>query len=86
MEKIEFTFSETSETVEFFVVEQTMLNGIQYLLVTDSEEDEAEAYLLKNVNNETDKTEAMYEMVDDETELNVVGAVFAELLEDIELK
>lgn len=83
LEKIEFTFSDGSETVEFFVVEQTMLNGIQYLLVTDSLEDEAEAYILKNVNNDED--EAIYDMVEDDNELDAVGSVFAELLEDIDI-
>ena len=27
MEKIQFTFDETNEAVEFFVLEQTMING-----------------------------------------------------------
>lgn len=84
IEKIEFTFSDSSETVEFFVVEQTMLNGISYLLVTDSEEEEADAYILKNISS--DENEAIYEMVDDENELDAVGSVFAELLEDIDIQ
>ena len=37
MEKIAFTSEEMSETVEFFVLEQTKINGISYILVTDSE-------------------------------------------------
>lgn len=85
MEKIKFTFSDNSETVEFFVVEQTMLNGHQYLLVTESDEDEADAYILKDIANE-DESDAMYEMVEDEAELDAVGAVFAELLDDIDLQ
>ena len=36
MDKITFTFSDTEETVEFFVVEQTKFQGQQYLLVADS--------------------------------------------------
>ncbi len=82
--KIKFTFSESSETVEFFVVEQTMLNGVQYLLVTEEEDSDAEAFLLKKVHEENE-SETLYEMVDDEAELNAVGAVFSELLEDIDL-
>ena len=42
MEKIEFTFEDTGETVDFFVLEQTKINGAVYILVTDSEEDDAE--------------------------------------------
>ena len=48
MEKIQFTFDETNETVEFFVLEQTMINGTGYILVTDSEEDDAECLILKD--------------------------------------
>lgn len=85
MEKIEFTFSDGEEMVEFFVVEQTMLNGHQYLLVTDSEEDEADAYILRDA-GKNDEDEVLYEMVEDESELDAVGAVFAELLDDIDLQ
>ena len=42
MEKIKFMFDDTNEEVEFFVLEQTKVNGNSYILVTDSEEDEAE--------------------------------------------
>lgn len=84
IEKIEFTFSDSEESVEFFVVEQTMLNGISYLLVTDSQEEEAEAFILKNVG--TDDEESIYEMVEDENEIDAVGSVFAELLEDIDIQ
>ena len=84
IEKIEFTFSDSAETVEFFVVEQTMLNGVDYLLVTDSQEEEADAYILKNVSVQDD--EALYEMVEDDDELDAVGSVFAELLEDIDIQ
>lgn len=85
MEKINFTFSDSSGTVEFFVLEQTMINGVQYILVTDSEEDEAEAYILKDLSKQ-DEDEALYVMVEDDEELKAVSAVFDELLDEIELK
>ena len=62
-----------------------MLNGHQYLLVTDSEEDEADAYILRDA-GKNDEDEVLYEMVEDESELDAVGAVFAELLDDIDLQ
>ena len=37
MEKITFTFEDTNETVDFFVLEQTKLNGATYLLVADND-------------------------------------------------
>ena len=47
-EKLTFTCGEGGEAEEFFVVEQTRLNGVTYLLVADSEEDDAECLILKD--------------------------------------
>ena len=49
MEKITFTLAD-DQIVEFYVLEQTVLGGISYILVTDSEDDEAEALILKDLN------------------------------------
>lgn len=81
--KIEFAFSDSSEKVEFYVVEETKLNGIQYLLVTDSRDEEADAYILKEINDEGENI--LYEMVEDDKELEIIGSVFAELIEDIDI-
>ncbi|MCI8370858.1 MAG: DUF1292 domain-containing protein [Lachnospiraceae bacterium] len=87
MEKITFTFSDTKETVEFFVLEQTKFQGCQYLLVTDGDEEdeEAEAYIFKDLSRPEDK-EAVYEMVEEDQELEAVSQIFSELLENVELK
>ena len=84
MDKIVFTFSETGEEVEFFVLEQTKFQGSQYLLVTDSdkEEEDADGYILKDLSDSED-SEAIYEMVDDDRELEAVSQIFAQLLEDV---
>ena len=84
MEKIQFTFDETNETVEFFVLEQTMINGTGYILVTDSEEDDAECLILKDTSAAED-VERLYDVVEDENELMGVLKVFEELLEDIDI-
>ena len=39
MEKIKFAFGDGNGEDEFFVLEQTKINGATYILVTDSEED-----------------------------------------------
>ena len=65
MEKIKFTDPDTQEVVEFAVEEETQLNGIRYLLVTEGEEDgDCEAYILKEVS--TDDEEVAYKMVEDD--------------------
>lgn len=84
MEKIAFTL-DNGELVEFFVLEETKINGTKYILVTESEEDEAEAYILKDLAAE-DETESIYEIVEDENELGTVSALFAELLEDVDIE
>lgn len=85
MEKIKFVLEETKEAVEFFVLEQTRISGNSYILVTDSEEDEAECLILKDTSAAEDK-ESVYEIVEDEVELAAVLKVFEELLEDIDIE
>ena len=85
MEKIKFTFEDTNEEVEFFVLEQTKVNGNSYILVTDSEEQEAECLILKDTSAAEEK-ESLYEIVEDEVELSAVLKVFEELLEDIDIE
>ena len=83
-DKIIFTTFENEE-VEFEVIEQTMINGINYLLVCDAEDDEeADAFILKQTNN--DDNEVIYDEVVDDIELKAVAKVFAELLDDCDLK
>ena len=84
MEKITFTFEDTNETVDFFVLEQTKLNGATYLLVADNESDDAECLILKETEsgNEQDN---LYDIVEDDNELAAVSKVFEELLEDVDI-
>ena len=85
MEKIKFTFEETDEVVEFYVLEQTRISGCNYILVTDSEEDEAECLILKDT-SEAQDSESVYEIVEDEAELTGVLKIFEELLEDVDIE
>ena len=84
MERISFQPEGEDAAVMFYVLEQTVLNGITYLLVTDVPEGDGEAWILKDTSS-TDDPEAVYEMVDEESELSAVGAVFASLLDDVDL-
>lgn len=83
--KIQFT-DEDGEVIDFFIVEQTRINAQNYILVTDSDdEEEADAYIMKDVSSDED-SEAMYVMVEDDEEIESLSKVFAELLgEDEEL-
>ena len=44
MEKIKFQLEDGTEA-EFYVEEQTRIGGVAYLLVSDSQDDEATAYI-----------------------------------------
>lgn len=81
-EKIKFR-PDGEEEVEFYVVEQTTLGGITYILVTEEETGDADAFILKDLSGEDD-AEAVYEMVTDDAEMDAVSTVFASLLEDVE--
>lgn len=83
MEKLRFEL-EDGTVVEFYVEEQTKVNGVNYLLVTDSQEDEADAYILKDISEEKDQV-ANYVMVEDDVELAALSKVFQEMLEDTEI-
>ncbi|MCD7818628.1 MAG: DUF1292 domain-containing protein [Lachnospiraceae bacterium] len=85
MNKIEFCPVEGGETTWFFVLEETRINGISYLLVTDSEDEEAEAYILRDTSKDGDEN-AVYEFVEDDDELEAISRIFAELLEDVDIE
>lgn len=84
MEKIRFQLADGT-VEEFFIEEQTRIGGVSYLLVSDSMEDEAFAYILKDVSKDTDP-EACYEMLEDEDELQAVYKVFEQMLEDVDFE
>lgn len=81
----QITFTTDEGEVSFFVLEQTRVSGVNYLLVTDSEEDEAECLILKDTSSDED-TEAAYEIVEDDETLEVLSKIFNELLENTEIE
>lgn len=84
-EEIIFT-SEDGEEVLFTVLEQTKLAEEDYLLVSIKGEDgEEEALILKDKSVESDE-EAVYELVEDEKEMELLAKVFEELIGDIEIE
>ena len=85
LEKITFR-PEGEEPVEFYVLEQTRMSGVNYLLVTDSEEEEdGECYILKDVSKAED-SEAVYEFVENDDEMDYLFKIFTELMEDMEVE
>lgn len=76
--------TEDGDEAIFHVIEETRINGTDYLLVLDDiEGEEPEALILKDTSAEGE-SEAVYEIVDDEKELKAVADLFSEILEDTE--
>lgn len=84
MEKIIFTDPKTKEETEFFCLEQTTINNQNYLLVTEEEDGDSDAYILKEAFSEGE--DATYAMVEEDEEIEAIGRVFASLMEDVDLK
>ncbi|MBD5136317.1 MAG: DUF1292 domain-containing protein [Lachnospiraceae bacterium] len=85
--KVGFT-DERGEETEFYIIEETKINNKSYLLVTDTDDEEAEeaeAYILKDISEE-ESEESVYTMVDEEAELSYVSKIFSELLDDVNIE
>jgi len=97
-EKVVFT-SADGETLAFYIVEQTKINNINYILATDVDDEEM-AYILKETFSDSEngfaenglaksgltKEESVFEFVEDDNELEAISKVFGELLEDTDIE
>lgn len=81
---IGFKLEGSDEETQFYVLEQITLNGRSYLLVADSDEDEAEALILKELR--LDQEDVIYEVIEDETELDYVSDFFEAIYEDLSIE
>ena len=80
MEKITFQ-AVGEEPVDFYVLEQTTVAGVNYILVTEDEDGDCDALILKDLSSAED-AEADYVIVEDEKELNAVAGIVENLLDD----
>ena len=77
--------TDSGESVDFYVLEETRINARSYLRVTDAPEGEdGECYILKDMSGQQD-AEAVYEFVEDDRELDGLMGVFEELLSDADV-
>lgn len=81
LEKITFN-PEGEEPVEFYVLEQTRIGGFNYILVTDFEEGDGEALILKDISRDGEE-ESVFTIVSDDEELEAVSGVFENMLDDV---
>ena len=84
LEKITF-HPDNEEAVDFYVLEQTRIGGFNYILVTDAEEGDGDAYILKDLSQDGEE-EGVYTFVEDDAELEAVAGVFESMLDDVDLE
>lgn len=87
LETIDFE-TEDGGIVKLYILEQTMLAGKNYILVSDSldEEDEnSQVFIMKEEKDEEDDEFVSYEIIEDDEELEIISKVFEEIMDiDIE--
>lgn len=83
-EKITFRPDE-GEAVEFYVLEQTRIGGYNYILVTDVEEGDGDALILKDLSKDGEE-EGVFVIVSDDEELDAVAGVFESMLDDVDFE
>ena len=77
--------TEEGEQVDFYVLEETGINGMNYLLVTDTEDEDGECYILKD-RSKAEETDALYEFVEDDDEIDYLFKIFTELIDDMDVE
>lgn len=78
------TFNADGEMADFYILEQTRIGGVNYLLVADCEDGDGEALILKDLSKDGEE-ESVFDIVSDDEELAAVSGVFENMLEDVEL-
>lgn len=80
--KIMFT-TEDGQEVYFTVEEEAKIGGVNYLLVTDGNNEE-EAYIFVEIKDESG--EIVYEMLEDEEQLTIILDYFNAIMDDVDLE
>lgn len=85
-------YTDDGEEIELAVLEQTRINGVNYLLVSaleeedpDEDAEEAYAFILKETGS-AGQEESEYEEVEDEEEFLSVSKIFEQLIDDIDFE
>lgn len=80
-------FTDDGEEIAFEVVEQTTIQGQNYLLVAEAGDDseERQAYIMKEVLDSAEPDMVTYQFVEEEQELLSISKIFDEMLEDTDI-
>ncbi len=81
--------TEDGEEIDMYVLEETTLQGVHYILVTEDLSDDSEEAVVTIMKEEKQQDEdefAVYNIVENEDELQAVAKIFAELMEDVDFQ
>ncbi|MCR4841687.1 MAG: DUF1292 domain-containing protein [Eubacterium sp.] len=84
MENIIFTDPDTNESASFFVLAQTTVNEQTFFLVTEDEEGDSDAWIMRQLSS-SDSEELDLEFVEDDETLESLSKIFKEMLDDTEV-
>lgn len=85
LEKLEVVDDKGKKT-EISVISITKISGTNYLLVTeDSDINDADAFILKEVSPDGDD-DVRFDLVVDDKEFEIVTKVFSEMLDDVDFE
>ena len=84
MEKITLN-TDGDSPLEYYVLEQTRIGGVDYLLLSDVADGDGEALILKDISGDGEE-EGMFVTITDENELSAVAEVFENMLEDVTIE
>ena len=73
------------DELTLYVIEETKIAGVSYLLAAESEEGDCDVYILKDI-SKPDDVQAAYEIVEDEDEQSYLIKIFSELLDEVDLE
>ena len=71
--------TEDGEEIDMYVLEETTLQGVHYILVTEDLSDDSEEAVVTIMKEEK-------QQVENEDELQAVAKIFAELMEDVDFQ
>ncbi len=85
MDSVVFT-QEDGQEIEYYVLAEAKVGQNFYLLCTEEEEGDAEAFVLRAMMDEEDEESVLYETVEDEKELEKAVEAFSEILDDVDIE
>lgn len=85
MDSVVFT-QEDGQEIEYYVLAEAKVGQNSYLLCTEEEEGDAEAFVLRAMMDEEDEESVLYETVEDEKELEKAVEAFSEILDDVDIE